>query len=236
MRARTLAALAFSLFALATPAQVLASPIYVSNIALSNGYESVTLKGGVFGAGATYYAGQQHLTANAGTTDVPAAHYDIYAWCVDVFHANYLGANSIVYQTGTLANNGNGAALTAEQVGKIGWLAAYGNQQLAKGADSIVSAAVQTMIWNVEYGSTYAGANAAITAELNHLASLLPASPSVGTLALISSPNGQGIQSQSLVTPAPVPEPAAASLLVVAIAALGLVRRRAYRRGAARAA
>src|SRR5258708_6098310 len=74
-----------------------ASTIYVSDMELSNGYEFITFSGSSFSG--TEYTGQQNLTANVGSSYDPnaASHFHLFAWCVDVFHDIYIGANSITY-------------------------------------------------------------------------------------------------------------------------------------------
>ncbi len=203
-----------------TPAK--AAQIYVSAMSLANGYQVVgferdpTKTAGAW-AGGTEYAGQQTLTANYGAADNPAGHFSLLAWCVDVFHNIYLGANSIVYTTGALAVP-NAASIAA--------LAVWGNQQLAGGPDALLSAAVQATIWNLEYNMRLVGgSNAALMAKVNYLSNtLLPTLPASDVTSLVAiGPDGR-ITAQGLITQ--VPEPEMLTLFAAALVGLAVVRRR----------
>ena len=98
------------------------------------------------------------------------------------------------------------------------------------------SAAVQVAIWDVEYGSHYAGTDAALAAEVNFLQGIAPSLTSTAGVLLDSfTPNGQSYQSQSLLTvgapglplTAEVPEPSTVTLLAGGFLTLAMVRRRA---------
>lgn len=219
------------LLALACPTlrarEAAANPIFVSSMSMANGSQTVTLAGGVFGSGRTLLAGQQRLTANDGTADTGSGHFDVFAWCIDVYHSINLGRNALVYTPGAVGQDGNGGALTAQQSGQISWLAAYGNEALRAGPNAILSAAVQTLIWNVEYGSHYAGQDQAMIAQLARLTDLLPAHVAAVPpgIALTATDRNGAIVAQTLVTTA-VPEPASLLLLAAGLLALGAVHRR----------
>ena len=58
--------------------------------------------------------------------------------CVDVFDNIYLGGDSIVY---------NLQPLNVPNAGEIAKVAMWGDEQLAKGPNELISAAVQAEIW-----------------------------------------------------------------------------------------
>jgi uncharacterized repeat protein (TIGR01451 family) len=167
--------------------------IYVSNMALTNGYEMVTFTGSASWSGGSEYAGQQDLTLNFGSSDNPAGHVHAYAWCVDVFHNINLGANDIVYTLQQLGVN---------DAGDIARLAAWGDAQLAGGPNALISAAVQADIWMHEYGvGLAAGTDASLLAEIATINNtILPNLPAVVGSQLAGSAQGLAV-AQTLYVP-----------------------------------
>ena len=135
------------------PAAASATQIYVSADSLSNGYDMVTFApvdpSQPQWSGGTDNTGQQMLTANPGTTYNGSQLFNTYAWCVDVFDNIYLGGDSIVY---------NLQPLNVPNAGEIAKVAMWGDEQLAKGPNELISAAVQAEIWELEYNVTVSAA------------------------------------------------------------------------------
>jgi PEP-CTERM motif len=218
MRAlRFAAAGALAAVGLASPAS--ATQIYVSGMSLANGYEFATFQrnpnepAGAW-AGGTEYTGQQDLTADYGDTN-HAPHFNVFAWCVDVFNDIYIGGDSIVYNLVPLA------VTNASEIAKV---AAWGDRQLASGPNALISAAVQAEIWDLEYNMEIVpGSDPTLEAEVASINSLLPSLPAASGSMLSGSFAGGGSIAQTLFT---VPEPASLALLGSSVLATALIRRR----------
>ena len=164
------------------------------------------------------------LTANPGTTYNGSQLFNTYAWCVDVFDNIYLGGDSIVY---------NLQPLNVPNAGEIAKVAMWGDEQLAKGPNELISAAVQAEIWELEYNVTVSAATDPwdndVTSELETEVTAIndmfsdPLSPGAGPDYLLAGNFVGGGRAQSLFTP--VPEPAGMGLLCVGLLAMLGIRR-----------
>lgn len=231
--------------------------IYVSGAQMGP-YESTTISGGLVGGSQTEgYTGEQIETANLGTSyQTPT--FSLQTWCVDLNHYIYLGSDSIVYTLGNLSqiNSSPSVTLTSAQKTYVTWLGSYGTQQLnnwtpadatAYGSQNTFSAAIQTAIWNAEYGSTYTGSDSQLAADLGEFSATFsqipnPAATFIGIpVVLLSYPASN--QYQELLTflvpgsggtagtlaqqyASSVPEPASAALLAGGLFVAGYLRRR----------
>lgn len=202
------------------PGAASATQIFVSNMALSNGYEMVQfqrnphLPVGAW-SGGTEYTGQQDLTANFGTVNDPAGHFDVFAWCIDVFHDINIGGNAIVYSLGPIG------VANSNDIQKV---AAWGDRELADGPNALISAAAQAEIWDLEYNVRIVpGSNPALESEVASLNALLPTLPNPGGSRLAGY-SGSGSIAQTLYTSNKVPEPASVTLLAVGCTMLGAMR------------
>ncbi|MEI7711203.1 MAG: PEP-CTERM sorting domain-containing protein [Rhodospirillales bacterium] len=228
---RTLAAIACTVaLALTAPAKAdqlnvtsVSVPLYSSGINVS--YGATTWSGVI--------AGQIVLHAtNSATPAAPA--FDAAAWCVDLFHAIYIGNNTYTYSIGSaLTTDGNGGTISAATNAKIMTLGAYGNSLLAgaNAGSADVSSAIQLAIWQTEYSGLTFVANAAVTAYVTTFEAYANTHTYTGTA--LAPLNGQ----QQLITDsvgpsgisggnANAPEPVSIGLLATGLVGLGFVRRR----------
>jgi hypothetical protein len=186
----------------ATPAT--AAEVYTSQMSLPY-FEMVDLAGGRLGTQNNVYAGQQILTVNVGGSYQSSALYTVVAWCVDFTHEIYIGADSIIYQLTALTDDhlgttpGTSDPISAAEAQELAGLVVYGNQLMVTAPSDLNSAAVQVAIWDVEYGTHYAGSDSALAAEVTLLEGLAPSLSSTAGV-LLNSFNGQSYQSQSLLT------------------------------------
>ena len=222
---------AIAIAGLATPA--MAADIYVSYMALP-WFETVDLAGGRLGTQNGVYAGQQVLTANDGSVYNSLGQYTIMGWCVDFPHDIYIGQDSIDYRQTSLTDDHLGAtpatsdplSTAVEQM--LAGLVVYGNELMRTQPSNLISAAVQTAIWNVEYGSHYSGSDTALAAEVTLLEAMAPSLSSTSGVLLDSfNPGGTSYQNQSLLfSENQIPEPGTTALLAIGVLGLMLVRRK----------
>lgn len=227
-----LAALCVTGVVAATPAKAtdtlsitsVAVPLYDSGINVS--YGGTTWSGVI--------AGQIVLHGtDSAMPSTPA--FNIYAWCVDLYHALYIGNNAYTFYVGTaVTTNGNGVAVSAATNSQLDTIAAYGNQLLAGtyAGNADVSTAIQLAIWQTEYsGLTFTGANSTVIADVaayeayaanvanaRTASALLPASGQQQLITNTVSPSGSGSSN--------APEPISATLLATGMIGLCFARRR----------
>jgi hypothetical protein len=218
--------LASAALAFAAPAS--ASQIFVSNVALSDGSEQVTVAG--FG---TFNAGRFVLTYNLGNT-LNAPTDTFLAWCVDLFRTIGLGPSAITFNVGVGVPDDSATptpnALSAAQQSRVAGLMAYGNAQLAANpGSSVISAAVQGEIWETINNATATSDNAAVQSLLDTLDTMTFSGG--GTVRLTGDPT-QGLGNTQHLggiggggDPFEVPAPAALGLFGLALAGLFGARR-----------
>ena len=227
-RLKLLAAASIALAGFA-PAPAFAGHIFTSNMALPYGL-TVQLDGGYLGP-VSSLAGQQILTVNDGSSYNASGLYTLAAWCIDFPHHINIGGLAIDYTVLPLTDDhigstpGTSPTLSALQSEEIGGLVSYGNQHVAASPSNQLSAAVQAAIWNIEYGSHYAGSDVALGALISSLEALAPSLLSTSGLALNSFVGGSDTYDyQSLEFN--LPEPMTMSVLGIGILGLALARRR----------
>ena len=219
-----------------------ATQLTVTEDGLTNGYESVTLNTPGWNSGTTdvQYAGQQEVTVTGvnGANLSTSSQYDLYVWCVDFGHDIYIGSTGNVFTTGQFTNPPTGVSsappvtFTTSMLNEIDWLASYGNSVLSKAADAEMSAAVQIAIWHTEYGYTYTGTDAALSADISKILGLYsPSNPVQQTPTVLLSANGTqellGFTTDpSTIGSATVAEPVSLALLGSGLFGIGLIRRR----------
>ncbi len=227
-RLKTVIAAAVTACGVALSAAPASGSIIITNVQVPY-YESVTLSGGVFGAGSDNIgiAGQIVLTTQDGPLGV---------WCVDIFHHINLGG-SYTYEAMPLTTDNSGSSpgtsnpLTALQIREIGFMAAYGNAQMIASPSNSLSAAIQAEIWDIEYGTTATG-SAAFNSELTNLNALLPGPCCYGGYQIGNGTDqGQYVNQNLFVSVPPdhnpgVPEPLTLTLFGAGLAGLGALRRR----------
>lgn len=157
------------------------------------------------------YASQITLTGPSGT---------ITAWCVDTADELAGSGTYAVLPASALAGSLPGlpsGGLTSTQIGEIGGLKLYGDQQIAGGAGADVAAAVALSIWTVEYenvgsGFTYNPTNSLVSGLLTDVGDgTIPLF--YGFHVLAESAN------QTLITDS-VPEPSTWAMMLVGFAGL----------------
>jgi hypothetical protein len=218
--------LASAALAFAAPAS--ASQIFVSNVALSDGSEDVTV-----GSLGTFAAGRFALTYNLGSTlGSPTATF--FAWCVDLFRTIATGPSAIVFNVGVGVPDDSAIPtpnpLSAAQQSRVAGLMAYGNAQLlANPGNSVISAAVQGEIWETINNVPVTSANAAVQSLLDFLDT--QGFSGGGTVRLTGDPTQGlgGVQHLGGIggggDPFEVPAPAALGLFGLALAGLLGARR-----------
>jgi hypothetical protein len=191
--------------------------VAITDVTLIDG-ETVYFANGVF-AGQGGLAGQIQLTTSTGSY--------INAWCIDLYHDVFLGAQTPPLQYLGIplvgASNGDVSFLSATQAQEIAGLVNFGNQIVAgptATADQV--AGVQMAIWAIENpGLLFSGPSGAVTEELADLA--LAPTLYGDVSALYSLTGTQELAALS----AQIPEPASLVLLAGGLLGLALVRHRA---------
>lgn len=238
LKVAAFAAAAISL-GLASPAA--ASPINITAVNTPN-TASVDINGshGVPSANNVDVGQFVISTSNAGT---------LYAWCVDLFHDIGIGSDHLSFQTAALTTSvqpDGHTSLTQTQINQISYIAWFGDNLLASNPANIdlISAAIQTEIWKIEYGTHVSislnGSHSErtfFTTEVSYLDSLLPNANSSYTGYLIQDASSRGQCSDSRGRTADcqtlfvanhnrVPEPATLTLFGTALLGFGAWRRR----------
>ncbi len=245
------AAVAVAIGAVALSGQASAGTIYVDS-ATQDYNQFVDISGSSYPVNDTYLAGQFGITTYADSSKSGPATV-MPAWCVDINNDFFTGPVGFTYNVvpltgGTdlnaVTNNPSSSPqvhLSAAQNAEVIWLANFGNKVMANyatlggnyGSEDDFSAAVQTAIWNTEYGSTYSGGSGSnVGSDVTKIGTVYSTTPSAfpvvdtpETLVYVSGDGGytgQGL----IVFVHKVPEPASLAMLATGLLAFGASRRR----------
>jgi hypothetical protein len=178
-------------------------------------------------------AGQIVLTGTDSAMPTKPA-FNIYAWCVDLYHDINIGTNPYTFTIGGLpTTNGNGVAISAAVGKQLATLAAYGNTLLAgvNAGNVTVSTAVQLAIWQTEYSTANGGPGFSYTYSGSDSAALATDIAAFESYAISNTQSAAtlvplGGQQQLITNTVAAPEPVTVGLLATGLLGLAFVRRR----------